>query len=240
MSRLAAAVVVVVILLAASFARADAPTGSIKGTVLFEGEPPDRAKQDRVSDPKCAQAALDDAIVVTRSKLRDVLVRVKIGTIGTAGTYTAPATPVVIDQRDCTYTPRVVGIVAGQQLAVRNSDDTHHSVWGKLAGKDLVNTMQPPKAPDVKIDPAKAKPGDVVELACGVHAWMHAYVVVHDHPFFAVTAADGTFEIKGLPQGKYTLEAWHPVLGTKTLEIEIGKLKRANVTARFSYKASER
>jgi plastocyanin len=222
---------------AASFAHADAPTGSVKGTVLFEGEPPERAKQDRVGDPKCTQDVLDDAIVVTKGKLAGVLVRVQNGT---AGKHAAPAQPIVIDQRDCAYTPRVVGIVAGQQVAVRNSDATHHSVWGKLAGKDLVNTMQAPKAPDVKIDPSAAKPGDVVELACGVHAWMHGYVVVHDHPFFAVTGSDGAFEIKGLPQGKYTLEAWHPVLGTKTLQIEIGKLKRANVTARFSYKASER
>ena len=225
------------ILAAAPLARADAPTGSVKGTVLFEGEAPDRAKQDRVGDPKCGQNALDDAIVVTRGKLQGVLVRVKVGT---AGTHAAPVKPVVIDQRDCTYVPRVVGIVAGQKVAVRNSDDTTHSVWGTLAGKDVVNKMQVAKAPDVVIDPSAAKPGDVVELKCGVHAWMHAYVVVHDHPFFAVTGPDGSFSIEGLPQGKYTLEAWHPVLGTRTLAIEIGKLKRANVTARFSYKASER
>jgi hypothetical protein len=233
-------IVVAAIVLASSIgslARADAPTGSVKGTVLFEGEPPERAKQDRGNDPKCPQNGLDDAIVVTKGKLAGVLVRIQNGG---AGKHAAPAQPIVIDQRDCTYTPHVVGIVAGQQLAVRNSDDTHHSVWGKLGGKDLVNTMQSPKAPDVKIDPSTAKPGDVVELACGVHAWMHAYVVVHDHPFFVVTGADGTFAIEGLPEGKYTLEAWHPVLGTKTLAIEIGKLKRAHVTARFSYKASER
>jgi hypothetical protein len=234
MQRLA---VVLAILAAAPLARADAPTGSVKGTVLFEGEPPERAKQERVVDTKCSQDFADDAIVVTRGKLRDVLVRVKNGT---AGTHAPPTTTVLIDQRDCTYVPRVVGIVAGQKLAVRNSDDTTHSVWGQLSGKDLVNKMQLAKAPDLAIDPSAAKPGDVVELKCGVHAWMHAYVAVQDHPFFAVTAADGTFSIENLPQGKYTLEAWHPVLGTRTLQIEIGKLKRAHVTARFSYKASER
>jgi hypothetical protein len=234
------ALVLFAIVGAAAPVRADAPTGSVKGTVLFEGEAPDRAKQDRVGDPKCSQNALDDAIVVTRGKLAGVLVRVKIGTIGAAGSFTAPAAPAVIDQRDCTYVPRVVGIMAGQKVAVRNSDATTHSVWGTLAGKDVVNKMQVAKAPDVVIDPSAAKPGDVVELKCGVHAWMHAYVVVHDHPFFAVTGGDGTFAIDGLPEGKYTLEAWHPVLGVRTLAIEIGKLKRAHVTARFSYKASER
>ena len=231
-------VLLAILCAAAPLARADAPTGSVKGTVLFEGEPPERPKQDRVGDPKCSQNTLDDAIVVTRGKLAGVLVRVKVG--GVPGTHAAPATPVVIDQRDCTYVPRVVGIVAGQKVAVRNSDATTHSVWGTLAGKDVINKMQVAKAPDVVIDPSAAKAGDVVELKCGVHAWMHAYVVVMDHPFFAVTDAEGKFAIDGLPQGKYTLEAWHPVLGGKTLDIEIGKLKRANVTARFSYKASER
>ena len=68
------------------------------------------------------------------------------------------------------------------------------------------------------------------------HPWMHAYAVVQDHPFFAVTGDDGTFEIKGLAVGTYTLEAWHPTLGIRTLEIKIGKGARGNVSARFSYK----
>ncbi len=68
---------------------------------------------------------------------------------------------------------------------------------------------------------------------------MKAYVVVNDSPYFAVTASDGTFEIKDLPIGSYTLEAWHPVLGTKSMKVVIGKGKRGDVTARFSYKQNE-
>jgi hypothetical protein len=68
---------------------------------------------------------------------------------------------------------------------------------------------------------------------------MKAYVVVNDSPYFAVTDAEGKFEIKDLPVGDYTLEAWHPVLGTKTLKISIGKAKRGDVSARFSYKQNE-
>ena len=69
---------------------------------------------------------------------------------------------------------------------------------------------------------------------------MHAYITVQDHPYFAVSNTDGSFEIKGLAKGTYTLEAWHPELGTKSMTVVIGKGKRADVTARFSYKASER
>jgi hypothetical protein len=134
------------------------------------------------------------------------------------------------------YSPRVVGIVAGQKIQVRNSDSTFHNVWGVVKTKDLFNKPQAPKAPDLTLDPSAAKPDDIVELKCGVHGWMHAYIAVQDHPYFAVTAADGSFEIKGLAKGTYTLEAWHPELGTKTMTVVIGKGKRADVTARFSFK----
>ena len=79
----------------------------------------------------------------------------------------------------------------------------------------------------------------MIALQCDIHAWMKAYIAFNDTPFFAVTGPDGAFEIRGCPQGTYTLEAWHPTLGTKTLQIVIGKAKRGDVTARFSYKANE-
>jgi hypothetical protein len=228
MSRLA-----LLLLLASSPALA----GSVKGSVLFEGEAPTQPTLQRDADPKCSKGKSDEAIVVTKGKLRDVIVRVKNGS---AGTHAAPATPVFIDQKDCMYSPRVVGIVAGQKLQVRNSDNTFHNVWGVVKNKDLFNKPQAPKAADLTLDPSAAKAGDIVELKCGAHGWMHAYVAVQDHPYFAVTAADGSFEIKGLAKGSYTLEAWHPELGTKTMTIVIGKGKRADVTARFSYKAGEK
>ncbi len=120
-----------------------AEAGSIKGTVLFEGEAPTQAKLQRDVDPKCSKDRSDEAIVVTKGKLRDVLVRIKNGT---TGAHAAPATPAVIDQRDCMYAPRVVGLVAGQKLAVRNSDGTFHNVHGTLVGKDLFNKPQAPKS----------------------------------------------------------------------------------------------
>ncbi|HEY5927583.1 MAG TPA: carboxypeptidase regulatory-like domain-containing protein [Kofleriaceae bacterium] len=222
--------------LALLFVSSTASAGSVKGTVLFEGEPPVQETLKRDSDPKCSKDKADEAIVVAKGKLRDVVVRIKNGT---AGKHAAPAQTVFIDQKDCMYTPRVVGIVAGQKLLVRNSDNTFHNVWGQVANQDVFNKPQGPKAADLTLDPSSAKPNDVVELKCGAHGWMHAYVAVQDHPFFSVTTADGKFEIKGLPQGKYTLEAWHPTLGAKSMQIEIGKNKRADVTARFSYKRAE-
>jgi plastocyanin len=213
--------------------------GSVKGTVLFEGEPPTQPTLERKSDPRCARGRQDEAVVVTKGKLRDVMVRIKNGSTGNHVPLAAPAAPATLDQQDCMYTPRVVGLVAGQKLALRNSDNTFHNVHGTLMGKEVFNKPMPAKAADLTVDPSVAHAGDVVALQCDVHPWMKAYAVVNDSPFFAVTGADGSFELRDLPIGDYTLEAWHPVLGARSIKISIGKGKRGDVTARFSYKQSE-
>ena len=212
------------------------PTGSVKGTVIFEGEAPDRPKLRRDTDPYCAKVdKLAEDVIVTRGKLKDVLVRVKNGSLPAPKTVLAPA---LIDQKECAYTPRVVGLVAGQKLAVRNSDGTFHNVHGTIAGKLVWNKPAVPKDPDLTLD-TSTQAGDVIDVVCDIHPWMHAYAVVQDHTAFAVTGEDGTFELTGLPPGSYTLEAWHPALGTKSLAIQIGKGAKGSVMARFSYRRDE-
>ena len=207
--------------------------GSIKGTVIFEGEAPDRPKLTRDTDPVCAKTdRLSEDVIVTKGKLKDVLVRIKNGG---GGKHTAPTTPAVIDQKDCMYSPRVLGVVAGQKLAIRNSDGTFHNVHATVDGKLLWNKPSPKGDPNISVD-TTPKAGDVIDIVCDVHPWMHAYAAVQDHPFFAVTGENGAFEIKGLAPGTYTLEAWHPTLGSKSLTVKIGVGPKATVTARFSYK----
>jgi hypothetical protein len=220
----------------ATAARAE-PTGSVKGTVIFEGEAPDRLPLRRDTDPLCAKVAkVSEDVIVTNGKLKDVLVRVKNGALPAARTVPPPA---VIDQKDCTYAPHVLGIVVGQKLAVRNSDPTFHNVHGAIAGKLVWNKPSSPRDADLVLD-GSAHAGDVIDVICDVHPWMHAYAVVQDHTAFAVTDENGAFELKGLPPGSFTLEAWHPVLGTRTLDVKIGAGgAKAAATARISYKRSE-
>ena len=206
--------------------------GTIRGVVTFTGTAPARPKLRRDSDPFCEKTVkLAEDVVVTGGKLRDVVVRIKNGT---AGTHAAPTTPVTITQRECTYAPRVIAAMAGQKLAVANADATYHNVHGWLGTRTLWNDSQPAGAPQItKSDVGKA--GDVLELRCDVHPWMHAFVVVHDHPFFAVTGDDGAFTLTGLAPGTYSVEAWHPTLGLRTAKVVVGKGKKATAKAAFAF-----
>jgi hypothetical protein len=209
-------------------------TGVIKGVVSFEGTPPERAPLDRTSDPRCGGEALSEDVVVTDGKLRDVLVRVKNGT---AGEHAAPADAVVVTQSDCRYTPRVVGVIAGGKLEIRNGDPTFHNVRGNKGKKIAFNVPQAAKAkPIVREDLGAA--GDVVSLACDVHPWMAGWAVITDHPYFTVTKEDGAFVLSGLAPGSYTVEAWHPTLGLQTTKVKVKKGKKAAVT-KFVFRAAD-
>lgn len=206
--------------------------GTITGVVKFKGTAPARAKLQRDSDPYCNQTeALADDVIVTAGKVADVVVRIKVGT---AGTHEAPATPVVVTQDKCMYEPHVQTAFPGQKLAVKNADATYHNVHGWAAGKTLWNDSAPPEGADITKDSVGAA-GDVLELKCDVHPWMHAYVVVVDHPYVAVTGTDGAFTIPDVPPGTYTLEAWHPTLGLRTAKITVKAKTKKPVKAAFTF-----
>jgi len=142
-----------------------------------------------------------------------------------------PATPAVLDQKGCVYAPHVLGLQVGQTLEIRNSDSTLHNMHAipennrefnkalNLQGLNHTHTFSTAEV--------------MIPFKCDVHRWMRSYVGVLAHPFFAVTGADGAFQLTGLPPGTYTVEAWHEKLGRQTQSVTIGATQAGDVAFTF-------
>ena len=208
---------------------------SITGKIVFEGPVPVAEKFKMSADAFCAKSHPGDVsredIAIGKDKgLANVFVYVKSGI---NGTYPAPAAAATIDQKGCTYHPHVFGMVAGQSLEILNSDDTLHNIHSLPEKNEAFNLGMPVKG--MKYTKKFDKPEVMIRIKCDVHGWMSAYCGVLSHPFFAVTAADGTYMIKDLPAGTYTIEAWHEKLGTQTQQVTVGA--QESKPAAFTFKA---
>lgn len=194
---------------------------TLTGKAIVQGSVSAAAKIKMDADPVCQQqhSAVVHAqeIVATGGALQYVFVYVKSGLEGK--TFPVPTDPVVFDQQGCLYEPHVLGVRAGQPVRILNSDATLHNVNAKPTQSAPFNLAMPTKG--MTITKTFAKPEIMVPVKCNVHPWMHAYIGVVDHPFFAVSGADGTFAIPGLPAGTYTVEAWHERLGTVTETVTV-------------------
>ncbi len=210
-----------------------ADSGSIKGTVKLKGTAPKAEDLNMKSDPFCAKGSAKDETVVVGGKggLKNVVVRVAQGVKADAAAATGD---VVLDQSGCVYTPRVAVAQAGQQVLIKNSDQTLHNVHTYKGPATLFNQAQPQGFPPIKKKFPTA--GDVVKFKCDVHPWMTAYVVVTDNPFAAVTGDDGSFTIKDVPAGTYTVEVWHEKLGTKTQQVKVSTDKPSELKVELAAK----
>jgi plastocyanin len=214
-----------------------ATAGNVTGKVTFEGTPPAPQPIKLSSDPYCQTAnpgglTVETQVVGPGGSVGNVFVYVKDG-LGNQ-TFPAPSEPVVLDQKGCRYMPHVLGIQVGQPLQVLNSDSTLHNVHALPKANKEFNAGQPLQG--VKSTYTFSTKEVMVPFKCDVHGWMNAWVGVLDHPYYAVTGADGTFSLKGLPPGTYTIEAWHEKLGTQTQMVTIGAKENKDVA--FTFKAS--
>jgi len=174
---------------------------------------------DMTADPMCPQSPQpSDTVVVNKGKLANVFVYVKEG--APAGPFPAPSEPVVLDQKNCRYTPHMMGVMAKQPFKITNTDQADHNIHDMPSHNPAWNeTQMPTDKPIVKSFP---NPELMVALQCNQHPWMRAYVNVVAHPFFAVTGDDGTFTIKGLPPGTYTVELIHEKYGKQEQQATVG------------------
>jgi plastocyanin len=185
------------------------------------------------ADPACVEAhhgkAYDESLVVNqKGELANAFVYIKSGL--ETRHFEIPATPVTIDQRGCWFRPRVMGIQTGQVLEVINADPMTHNIHPMAQINREWNHSQ--GSGDPPLARKFTQPEIMIPVKCNIHSWMRAYIGVLNHPYFAVSGKDGSFEIKNLPPGTYTIAVWQERLGTQEQQIIVNPLGKteANVT----------
>ncbi len=213
-----------------------ATAGTISGNVVLDGPVPSFHPIDMSAEPACVQAnptPVIPPIVVTgeHGALANVVVYVKAG-LGEYR-YDVPQTPALLDQKGCMYDPRVVAVVEGQPLEIRNSDATVHNIHPMPRINHAWNRSEEPGSPPFRV--TFDHPETAIPIMCNVHPWMRAYLFVFDNPYFAVTAKTGTFELKGLPPGTYTIEAWQEHFGIQDQTVTLGPKESKSIS--FVYRS---
>lgn len=215
-------------------ANSNTKLGTVRGTVSFSGHAPARVLIDMSMDPACAmggESNQSEQYVVADGKLANVFVYVKRG--AQPSQAPAGATPPVMDQHGCRYTPHVIALQQGGFVEFRNSDPTMHNIHTMPAqvGNQAVDVSQGPGGqPQTR---QFNKPEIMMPVRCNNHPWMNAFVNVADTPYFAVSGSDGSFTIPGLPAGTYTLAAVHEKLGEQDVQITVPA--KGSVRVNFGY-----
>jgi plastocyanin len=206
-------------------------TASVRGTVRLAGTVPQPKPISMAADPLCTKqhagsVFTQDILVDAKGALQNVVVFVAHGLPdGTSSPSTAPA---VIEQKGCMYLPHVIAVRANQPLQMVNSDPISHNIHPIPVNNREWNKAEPPGS---KIEDTFAHEEIAIPVKCNVHPWMRAYIAVLDHPYFALTGKDGTFDLGNLPPGTFTIKAWHEKLGTSSQLVTVG----ANETREISF-----
>lgn len=211
------------VMLAVASGLAQAQTGAIVGTVRYVGIVP---PSQRVTLTDGQVILHNDIVVDARSKgLRDVVVMVDWKKPALAD---ADAKPVVVDQRDMLFVPRVVSVQEGRKVRFENNDLYNHAVGAQsVLRENTFNVTTPAGRPYEHTFKWQKNP---IPIGCVLHPWMRAYVMVVQHPYHAVTDAQGKIRIPDVPAGKHTLVLIHPNTNHRaTVEIEVRAGKTTEV-----------
>lgn len=214
---------------------ATASGGEVTGKVTFTGTAPANPTIDMAEEPTCkekygAETPRDPVIMASNGNLANVVVYLKEGA-PQGQARPAGETP-TLDQEGCVYRPRVLAVMVNQPIKIKNSDAVLHNIKAVPKANRGFNISQPSQGMETERTFARAE--NAIPMQCNVHGWMKANVFVFDHPYYAVTGEDGSFSIRGLPAGTYTLEAWHEKLGTKTGTVTVDAEGKGTASFTFS------
>jgi hypothetical protein len=211
--------------------------GTIAGRVLFAGQRPPRKKVDMDEDPSCAKlhesAVFDESVTVNDNEtLANVFIYIKHGLddkkFEPPDDYEMPA---VMDQKGCWFSPRVMGIRVGQIFKVTNSDPLTHNIHPlAVVNRDWNQSQSPGANPLIR---RFTQPEVMIRVKCNIHSWMHAWIGAVAHPYFAVTGADGSFQLRNVPPGMYTIEAWQEELGRQEQQVALATSGKSEIVFKF-------
>lgn len=204
--------------------------GAITGVVHFPKEYPEREKITITKNQKvCGTFLYSETFVVSKENqgLQNVVIslaNVKSGNKNSAETAS-------INQKGCRYVPHVQAVTVGTVLEILNSDGILHNIHAYFGSLEPSNTVFNKAQPKFlkRINQTLDKPG-IYYFKCDVHSHMTAFIVVMEHPYYAVTDETGKFTITDIPPGKYTVHAWHEALGTLEKEVTVEADKTAEVS----------
>lgn len=205
-----------------SQAQADnAGDGTVSGAVKVIGSQSVATRIDMAADPTClkmhpAPVMSEEIVTGKNGALKNAIVYISDG-LGNRS-FDPPKEPAIFEQKGCTYNPRVLGMRARQTLRLINSDPTTHNIHPVPQNNREWNMSQFPGSPPIEQTFARE---EIIPVKCNVHPWMTGYIAVFKHPYFAVTDTNGGFELKDVPPGQYTIQAWHEKYGVLTQKVTV-------------------
>jgi hypothetical protein len=211
-----------------------ATSGTIAGKVTYTGTPPKMKPIDMAKEPYCQKLhnppeMAQNVVTGPGNSLEYVVVYISSG----EQPAPPPTNPIRYDQKGCMYMPHVLPLEAGQPLQIVSDDPLAHNIHPMPKVNPEWNKSQPPGAPP--IDTKWDKP-EFITVKCNIHPWMHGYFAVLKTSHYAVTDNNGSFSLKGLPPGKYTVTAWHEQYGTQSQEVTVSGSETKTIS--FVFKAT--
>ena len=194
-----------------------ADAADIRGAVVMTGAVTPKKLPVTIDQYVCGTEKMaEDLVVNAKGGVKNAVVWLKTPPPGAAW----PSAPVKIemDQKGCAFVPRVVLVPAGGTVEFLNSDRLLHNLHSASNDNPTFNRTQPRG----RVIPVTFAKPEFVQVNCDLHSWMRSWVVVADHPFYALTTDAGEFVLPNVPPGKYTLQTWQETLGITSREVTVG------------------